>query len=195
MVVDLVDVEEDARSRPPRRTALLRLFAAVLVGAVVLAVAAAVTYLVVEVDGDDVDDGATVLALPLVGDAAGEILDDGTPVWVVHDADGEVRVLRARDIVDEAVPTQVWAVIYCPTSGTFESYWGSRFDRAGRLLGGPAEAGLGVYDAEVRDDQVVVGDLAVEDAGAADASGRGTGSDAACDGEGPVVYHPLWEPL
>lgn len=194
-MVDLVDPEEEARSRPARRTALLRLLAAVVVGAVALAVVAAVAYVVLDVEGDDVDDGATVLALPLVGDAVGEILDDDTPVWVVHDADGEVRVLRARDAVEEEVPTQVWAVNYCPASGTFESYWGSRFDRTGRLLGGPADSGLGVYEVEVRDDEVVVGDLVSEDAGRTDSSEGGSSSDAVCDGEGPAVYHPLWEPL
>lgn len=194
-MVDLVDPEEEARSRPARRTALLRLLAAVVVGAVALAVVAAVAYVVLDVEGDDVDDGATVLALPLVGDAVGEILDDGTPVWVVHDADGAVRVLRARDVVDESVPTEVWAVNHCPSLGTFESYWGSRFDRAGRLLGGPAESGLGVYDIEVRGDEVVVGDLATDDAGIAERSDDGTGSDAVCEGEELVVYHPLWEPL
>lgn len=195
MGVHVIDADDEDAERPARRRTLVRLLAFVLAGAVVLALVMGVTYLVVGLD-DEETDGRTALTLPLLGDVVGATLDDGTGVWVVHDVDGEVRVLRARDVADESVHTHVWAVTFCPATGRFESYWGAQFDLEGRRLGGPAPTGLGVYDVEVTDDdRVLVGPLETEDAGRADPDDVAVPSDLACDGEGPVVEHPLWAPL
>ncbi|QGG96645.1 QcrA and Rieske domain-containing protein [Actinomarinicola tropica] len=194
MGVHVIDAEDEEAERPPRRRTIVRLLAFVIAGAVVLALVMGATYLFVDL-GEETD-GRTALALPLLGDVVGATLDDGTAVWVVHDIDGDVRVLRARDVADESVQTHVWAVSYCPTTGRFESYWGAQFDMEGRRLGGPAPTGLGVYDVEVTDDdQVLVGTLATDDAGRAEVDEVGQPSNLSCDGEGPAIHHPLWEPL
>lgn len=79
-----------------------------------------------------------------------EVLEDGTPVWVVRHADATVSVL---DAVSSHRP---WGagnlVAWCPSSGWFEDpASGSSFDEWGRVRSGPAPAGLATF--VVRDEQ------------------------------------------
>lgn len=82
---------------------------------------------------------------------------DGHPVFVVHDEDGDVRVLDAVSPHrwDEFTKVLAW----CETADGFEDLWhGSRFDRDGGYLAGPAPTGMAPYDLERRDGQVILGD-------------------------------------
>lgn len=100
----------------------------------------------------------SVLDVPPAGEASGQFLDDGTPVWVTHTPDGEVHVLEAQ----HAERLQVWAshqVQWCNRT-LLESRWGARFALDGTALGGPAPAGLRRYEVtSIDDDQLVVGPL------------------------------------
>lgn len=91
--------------------------------------------------------------LPPPGSVAAEWLPDGTPVFVVRDAE-TVHVLRAE------VPSarMSHAVAWCPPMNGFVEVWGAtRFSRDGSWLGGPAPAGLQGFATRVRGGQVEVG--------------------------------------
>jgi hypothetical protein len=101
--------------------------------------------------------GAVALPLPERGDVAAEFVN-GHPVFVVHDDDGQVRVL---DAVDSHEPHGMLKVLaWCRTSHVFEDLWhASRFDSQGRWIGGPAPTGMAPYQVlAVTDRHVVVGD-------------------------------------
>jgi nitrite reductase/ring-hydroxylating ferredoxin subunit len=98
------------------------------------------------------DDDRT-LALPPPGEVAAAFVE-GEPVFVVHDDDGDVRVL---DAVDPHVPGDPKVLAHCADSGTFEDLrHGSRFTRRGEWMGGPAPTGMAAYEIVERDDERVV---------------------------------------
>jgi hypothetical protein len=101
-------------------------------------------------------DGARTLALPAVGEVAA-VFVEGDPVFVVHDDDGDVRVL---DAVDAHLPDDPKVLVYCADAGTFEDLrHGSRYTRRGGWIGGPAPTGMAAYEiVERTDGQVVVGE-------------------------------------
>lgn len=116
---------------------------------------------------------------------------DGHPVFVVRDDDGEVRVLDAVSPHSWEDFTKVLA--WCETANGFEDLWhGSRFDREGRYLGGPAPTGMAPYDLERRDGELVIGDrLAAPARSAAPDTGDGftRGTGPWCD-ERTALYLP-----
>lgn len=128
------------------------------------------------------------VALPPAGSVTADFVD-GHPVFVVHDAEGTIRVLDAVDPHSPAGFVKVLA--WCRSSGRFEDLWhGSRFDRTGAYLGGPAPTGLAAYPVVRREhDRVVVGSR--EAAPARWAGGRGGTEPAgpACD-ERTALYAP-----
>jgi hypothetical protein len=93
--------------------------------------------------------GLGVLAVPEVGETDPGLLDDGHPVFVVHDLDGTVVVI-------EAVSTHLTddAMAWCPSSRTIDDvFHGARWDARGRYMAGPGPKNLGSYDIQLVDDQ------------------------------------------
>lgn len=86
----------------------------------------------------------TVLPVPGVGDAAAEVLANGTPVWVVHHEDGGVTVV---DATSSHRPFGIRSLIgWCEASrGFVEGQNGSLFDEHGRKRAGPAPRHLDTY--------------------------------------------------
>lgn len=81
----------------------------------------------------------THLPLPPRDTVSAEWLRDGTPVFVVHDARGQVSVVEAV----HAMSVFDVAVAWCPAAGRFIGVFsGSRFDQHGYWLGGPSLRGL-----------------------------------------------------
>jgi nitrite reductase/ring-hydroxylating ferredoxin subunit len=107
--------------------------------------------------GPDGDGDTRALSLPEPGEVAAAFVD-GEPVFVVHDDDGEVRVL---DAVDPHAADEPKVLAYCRDAATFEDLrHGSRFTVRGHWLGGPAPTGMAAYEIVERDDeQVTIGDL------------------------------------
>jgi hypothetical protein len=103
-------------------------------------------------------DRARTLALPPPGDVVAAFVE-GDPVFVVHDDDGDVRVL---DAVGSYSADQLTVLAYCADTGTFDFEdlnHGSRFTRRGDLVGGPGPTGMAAYEiVERNDEQVVIGD-------------------------------------
>lgn len=101
-------------------------------------------------------DAARTLALPPPGEVVAAFVE-GEPVFVVHDDDGDVRVL---DAVDAHVPGDAKVLAYCADSGTFENLrHGSRFTRRGDWVGGPAPTGMAAYEIVERDaERVAIGE-------------------------------------
>lgn len=99
------------------------------------------------------DDG--VLPVPEVGDAIPAHLDDGTPVFVSHPADGEVVVLNA---VDPHTTLGIGKLVaYCESSAWFEDlFHGSRFTGWGDWTGGPSPTGLASFPSELAEDGATV---------------------------------------
>lgn len=89
-------------------------------------------------------DTPTVLEVPAVGDAAPQILADGTPVWVVHHEDGEISVVDASSAHR---PFGARSLIgWCAPSRRFqEGQHGSVYDERGHKQGGPAPRNLDTY--------------------------------------------------
>ncbi len=102
----------------------------------------------------------TVLPVPEVGDAAAEVLADGTPVWVVHHEDGGVTVV---DATSSHRPFGIRSLIgWCEASrGFVEGQNGSLFDERGRKRAGPAPRHLDTYATTLTDGgaAVEVGEL------------------------------------
>jgi hypothetical protein len=98
------------------------------------------------------------LARPAPGEVRPDYLDDGTPVWVVGLADGDVAVLSAFSThVPENLGKMLW---WCPTAAAFEDpAHGSRYDHLGFKIAGPAPTGLPAYEVEVSGSVVRVGEL------------------------------------
>jgi nitrite reductase/ring-hydroxylating ferredoxin subunit len=106
----------------------------------VLGVAAVVTAMTPR--GDD-----RSLPVPGPGEVAAGWVEQH-PVFVVHDLDGSVRVLDGVSPHDP-VPK---VLAFCETSQWFEDLWhGSRFDRDGRWLAGPAPTGMAQYEVVARE--------------------------------------------
>jgi hypothetical protein len=81
----------------------------------------------------------THFPLPPRGGVSAEWLPDGTPVFVIHDADGAVSVVEAV----HAMSVLDAAVAWCPAGGRFIGVFsGSRFDQHGYWMGGPSPGGL-----------------------------------------------------
>lgn len=86
----------------------------------------------------------TRLRAPADGEARPELLDDGSPVFVVAHRDGSVGVLSAIN------PHLDRLVVWCERSRVFTEVGpASRFDEYGRYLGGPARQGLTPFAAEI----------------------------------------------
>lgn len=135
---------------PPPRLVRGRLVAGAVVLLLVVAVVAAIARSVLP------GDVARALALPPPGEVVAAFVE-GDPVFVVHDDDGDVRVL---DAVDPHAPGESKVLAYCTDEGTFEDLrHGSRFTRRGEWVGGPAPTGMAAYEIVGRDDvQVEVGE-------------------------------------
>jgi hypothetical protein len=84
------------------------------------------------------------LPLPPPGRVSAEFLNDGTPVFVVREADGRTRIVEAVSTHD---PFGVrYVVVYCSSSGWFEELQhGESFTRDGKYLNGPAPSDLPTY--------------------------------------------------
>jgi hypothetical protein len=101
------------------------------------------------VDEPVAEDG--VLPVPPVGEAIPAYLEDGTPVFVSHPADGEVHVLGARNPHEYGHRGKL--VAWCPSSGWFEDlYHAAMFNAWGDYAGGPAPFALPDHAAELADD-------------------------------------------
>ena len=97
---------------------------------------------------NDTDRGLGVLSVPAAGDTEAAELDDGHPVFVVHDPDSGVHVLEAvsTHLVDQHMA-------WCPTSRTIDDlFHGSRWDTQGRYVAGPAPKDLGRYEFDIQPD-------------------------------------------
>lgn len=103
-----------------------------------------------------VGDGGRTLAVPPPGEVVASFVA-GDPVFVVHDEDGDLRVL---DAVDAYLPDDPMVLVFCADSDTFEDLrFGSRYTRRGGWMGGPSPVGMASYEVvERRDEQVVIGE-------------------------------------
>jgi hypothetical protein len=101
---------------------------------------------------------AGTLARPAPGEIRADYLADGTPVWVVGDDGGAIRVLWAISTHRPAnVGTMLW---WCEAGEAFEdAASGSRYDAGGFKFYGPAPTGLPAYEITVVGSAVQVGDL------------------------------------
>lgn len=88
------------------------------------------------------------LDVPPPGEVSTDFLDDGTPVFVVHDGDGAIRVVSAIDTHGVfGVRDLVW---WCRSSERFEEpQSGTSYDARGRRSGGPAPASLVTYRSQL----------------------------------------------
>lgn len=141
----------------PRRGSGLRLM---VTGAAVAVVALGV-WALIQTSSEERDTplaterGRQHLPVPDRG-ASPELLDDGTPVWVVRHDDGTVGVL---DAVSTHRPLGAGTLVgWCDTSSGFEDpMYGSYYDAQGRYRGGPAPTGLPTYHvSEIADGTVTV---------------------------------------
>lgn len=100
-------------------------------------------------------EAVTVIPLPALGEVvAAEV--QGEPVFVVHEADGQVHVLDARSPHAPEFPE---VLAWCETSGMFEDLWhGAMFSPAGWWIAGPAASGMTPYDTAPAGDAVRVFD-------------------------------------
>jgi hypothetical protein len=123
--------------------------------AIAVAIVALVLWWFLGANGED-GDGRS-LSLPAAGEVAAAFVH-GDPVFVVHDEDGEARVL---DAVDPHDPGERKVLAYCRDGNAFEDLrHGSRFTREGHWLAGPAPTGMAAYEIVARDDeQVTIGEL------------------------------------
>lgn len=114
---------------------------------------------------------AGTLARPAPGEVRADYLADGTPVWVVGLADGEVRVLSA---FNTHTPANLGRLLWwCETAEEFEEpAYGSRFDARGLKFYGPAPTGLPAYEITVVGSTVQVGELGPAPPPDAGGSGR-----------------------
>lgn len=89
-------------------------------------------------------DGTGLLPIPEVGDAIATYLDDGTPVFVSHPAEGELVVL------DPAGHPFPQLVSFCPSSGWFTEYpRAGQYNGWGDYVGGPAATAMAAYPHEL----------------------------------------------
>ena len=139
---------------------------------------------------------STTLAVPRAGEVRPDYLADGSPVWVIGQADGTSSVLTGFDAHRTRLRGLLW---WCETAAVLESpAYGSVYDERGALISGPAPTGLAAYDVTLADGALQVGRLNPypdpaehSDRPMPDTSERCRGLDA------PVVYHtfdgwPVW---
>lgn len=86
------------------------------------------------------------LPIPRPGHVGLEQLEDGTPVVVTHDADGQLHVL------DATVPGQPALVGRCREGGHIADVSGATWTFSGAAVGGPEESDLLAYPFEVLED-------------------------------------------
>jgi hypothetical protein len=168
--------------------------------AVVVLIAAAAFLTIARPD----DDGAVAsFDLPPIGTAVGDYLADGTPVWIVHDEDGQMHVLGAENPASASVDPEpgmpinhTWAAGWCPTSQRFESLWGSMWDTDGAVLGGPAPLGLPRYPFTLADGVVTVtGNEALAGPVREYGEVRSLPTASNCYLQPPAAIHPEWAGL
>jgi plastocyanin len=146
--VDVPALAERARRRRRRRWAGRSLAAVVLVAVAGLSLPQLVGPSVGFRDGA----GDVVLPLPPVGEVAPEWLPDGTPVFVVHEENGQVHVVRAVGTFGVADVAVVW----CAPAQRFYAEWtGSAFEPDGTWAVGPHPGGLVTYEVEVTQEGTV----------------------------------------
>ncbi len=98
------------------------------------------------------------LRVPPRGEAVAEVLDDGTPVFVVHARAGDVYVVVAGLGAAGAGPRSIdeATVGWCPRARTFEDpAAGHLFDARGRPLGGHPPGGLPQLPVERLDERTI----------------------------------------
>jgi hypothetical protein len=93
----------------------------------------------------NLNDAATTLDVPPIGETAAANLADGRPVFVVHDGTGTVSVI---DGLSTHVPWGLAKIVtWCATSHTFDdTFHGAKWTENGDYLLGPAPNGLIVRD-------------------------------------------------
>lgn len=125
-----------------------------------------------------------VLAVPDQGDAEPGVLDDGRPVFVVHDLDGSVHVV---DAISSHIALDQMA--WCPSSRTIDDvFHGARWDAQGRYVSGPGRLDLGRYTFELVDGGTrVVSQAYVEPATRSTVSDGMAGPDCV---DGGYLIHP-----
>ncbi len=81
------------------------------------------------------------LTVPPVGATEPAFLDDGHPVFVIHDLDGAIYVVEAV-----SAHLEPDAMGWCPSSRTIDDVLhGARWDDQGRYIAGPGSTDLGTY--------------------------------------------------
>jgi len=93
------------------------------------------------------DSDPNFLAIPDVGGTRAAFLEDGHPVFVVHDLDGTIHVI-------DAISTHIAEdqMAWCPSSRTIDDvFHGARWDPQGRYVSGPGPTDLGRYIFELAD--------------------------------------------
>ena len=133
---------------------------------------------------------AGTLARPGPGEVRPDYLEDGTPVWVVGDNGGAIRVLSA---FSPHRPANVGMLLWwCETGEAFEDpAYGSRYDAGGFKFFGPAPTGMPAYETIGVGSAVRVGDLGPAPPPDAGGSGR-VGQDDACllpDDAADITFH------
>jgi hypothetical protein len=100
--------------------------------------------------GARADAGLGIVAVPAAGEAAMDVLDDGTPVWVVHHGDGDTSVLDPA-VVTDGYPDGPVGLRFLTTwwSGDrrFEG-GGAVFDERGTAVGLPPPGDIGGWTGE-----------------------------------------------
>lgn len=121
--------------------------------ALLLGVALAVLVVVILTDlaSDDSasTDGLAVLSIPDLAETVPALLNDGHPVFVVHDLDGTVFVVEAvsTHLIDDVMA-------WCPSSRTIDDVpHGARWDAQGRYVAEPGPSDLGSYETQLLDNQ------------------------------------------
>lgn len=129
-----------------------------------------------------------ILSVPDVGETDASFLDDGHPVFVVHDVDGTIHVVEA--VSTHIVEDQMG---WCPSSRTIDDvFHGARWDAKGRYVSGPAPTNLGTYRFEVSDEGSEVTVLAyVEPSPRSESPDGMAGPD--CVVGGGYQIHPFYE--
>jgi hypothetical protein len=164
----------------PRRWPVLVVACLIGLGAVVLAWRA-----IGPLGSDQTADGRGVFDVPPIGKVAAVNLDDGRPVFVVHQEDGSVSVI---DGISTHTPWGLsYPVAWCSSSRTFDDvFHGSKWTEDGVYMFGPAPTGLVTYEATVLSDSTVnVGSPLAPSLRGAQSDFEPTGP--FCDGSGDTI--------
>lgn len=134
-----------------------------LMAALVAVVVAGLVYVASNGSADrtsvGIDPASSSLVVPDRGRASAQLLEDGSPVWVIRHPAGTVSVVSAASTHRPFGISQL--VDWCASSrGLEDPRYGSRWDEFGHKLGGPAPSDLAVAEVrEHRRGQLVVGAL------------------------------------